>query len=221
MVHKEGPDTRYTTPVLILVIPLRLRSIAISTLFLLRCMGRTSRFWCSPPLYVSIWLYHRRFRPRVRVSVTVASCGTIAVSPRGFKVHPEEPLRLIGNQYSQQATTAGFQWFRTTGSPSNRPVSVHGPSNSRAAASRTRRSFWQGRVPERLTSSLSHMEEGQFIGRTALPAFSAAGCAFEGQDIRCSPACHTASDFQTSACGGCRRFGCAGARRCCVFKVVH
>ena len=143
MVHKEGPDTRYTTPVLILVIPLRLRSIAISTLFRLRCMGRTSRFWCSPPLHVSIWLYNRRFRPRLRVSVTKTSCRTIAVSLRGSKIHPEEPLRLIGNQYSQRATTARFQWCSTTDSPSNRPVSVHDPSKSREAASRTRRSFWQ------------------------------------------------------------------------------
>ena len=88
--------------------------------------GVTSRFWSCAALHVSIWLYHRRFRPRVRVSVTVASCGTIAVSLRGYKVHPEEPLRLIGNQYSQRATTARFQWPRAIDSPSNRPLSIQG-----------------------------------------------------------------------------------------------
>ena len=148
MVHKEGPDTRYTTPVLILVIPLRLRSIAISTLFRLRCMGRTSRFWCSPPLYVSIWLYHRRFRPRVRVSVTKTSCRTIAVSPRGFKVHPEEQPRLIGNQYSQRATTARFQWFITTDSPSNRPLSIQGCRRTEVRWLGVSRSLWARSFPD-------------------------------------------------------------------------
>ena len=148
MVHKEGPDTRYTTPVLILVIPLRLRSIAISTLFRLRCMGRTSRFWCSPPLYVSIWLYHRRFRPRVRVSVTKTSCRTIAVSPREFKVHPEEPPRLIGNQYSQRATTARFQWPGATDSPSNRPLSIQGCRRTEVRWLGVSRSLWARSFPD-------------------------------------------------------------------------
>ena len=76
--------------------------------------------------HTSIRWYIRRFRPRLRVSVTVESCGTIAVSLRGSKVHPEEPLRLIGNQYSQRATTARFQWCSTTDSPSNRPLSIQG-----------------------------------------------------------------------------------------------
>ena len=86
VIHKEGPDTRWATAVLILVILLRCRSMATSALFGLRSMGRTSRFWYSPPLHVSIWLYHRRFRPRVRVSVTKTSCWTIAVSLHGSKV---------------------------------------------------------------------------------------------------------------------------------------
>ena len=131
MVHKEGSGTRWATAVLILVILLRCRSMATSALFGLRSMGRTSRFWYSPPLHVSIWLYHRRFRPRVRVSVTKTSCGTIAVSLHGSKVHPEEPLSLIGNQHSQRATTARCQWCSTTDSPSNRPLSIQGCRRTR------------------------------------------------------------------------------------------
>ena len=65
MVHKEGPDTRYTYQVLNMVIRLRLRSIAISRLFRLRCMGPTSRIWSCAPLHVSIWLYHRRNSPHL------------------------------------------------------------------------------------------------------------------------------------------------------------
>ena len=42
--------------------------------------------------------------------------------------------------------------------------------------------FGKGRVPESQFALLSRKEEGQFVGRAALPAFSAAGCVFEGQD---------------------------------------
>ena len=142
MVHKEGPDTRWATAVLILVILLRCRSMATSALFGLRSMGRTSRFWYSPPLHVSIWLYHRRFRPRVRVSVTKTSCGTIAVSLHGSKVIDQGLSDFLNDQDSLLATTAGCQWPRATGSPSNRPRLIHPGSKSRAAASRVSRSLW-------------------------------------------------------------------------------
>ena len=42
--------------------------------------------------------------------------------------------------------------------------------------------FGNGRVPESRFALKSRKEEGQFVGRAALPAFSAAGCAFEGQE---------------------------------------
>ena len=99
---------------LILIKFARCRSMATSALFRWVRRGPTSRFWCSLLCHTSIRWYIRRFRPRLRVSVTVESCGTIAVSLHGSKVHPEEPPRLIGNQYSQRATTARFQWFSTT-----------------------------------------------------------------------------------------------------------
>ena len=130
MVHKEGPDTRYTTPVLILVIRLRLRSIAISRLFRLRCMGPTSRIWSCAPLHVSIWLYHRRHAPQIQAKLTMSSWRSPRSEPRRFAVIDQGPPRLIGNQHSQRATTARFQWPRATGSPSKGRVSfilVHFP----------------------------------------------------------------------------------------------
>ena len=42
--------------------------------------------------------------------------------------------------------------------------------------------FGKGRVPESQFALFCRKEEGQFVGRAALPAFSAAGCAFEGQN---------------------------------------
>ena len=135
MVHKEGPDTRYTTPVLILVIRLRLRSIAISRLFRLRCMGPTSRIWSCAPLHVSIWLYHRRHAPQIQAKLTMSSWRSPRSEPRRFAVIDQGPPRLIGNQHSQRATTARFQWPRATGSPSNRPLSIQGCRRTEAATS--------------------------------------------------------------------------------------
>ena len=142
MVHKEGPDTRWATAVLILVILLRCRSMATSALFAWVRGGPTSRFWSCAPLHVSIWLYHRRFRPRVRVSVTKTSCGTIAVSLHGSKVIDQGLSDFLNDQDSLLATTAGCQWCRTTGSPSNRPRSVHGPSKSPRGDLGNARSLW-------------------------------------------------------------------------------
>mgnify|MGYP000679495677 CR=1 FL=1 len=52
-----------------------------------------------------------------------------------FAVIGEGPLGILNDQDSLLATTAGCQWCSTTGSPSNRPHSVHGPSKSRAQGS--------------------------------------------------------------------------------------
>jgi len=169
MVHKEGPDTRWATAVLILVILLRCRSMATSALFGLRSMGRTSRFWYSPPLHVSIWLYHRRFRPRVRVSVTKTSCGTIAVSLHGSKVIDQGLSDFLNDQDSLLATTAGCQWFRTTGSPSNRPRSVHGPSKSRAATSGVSRSFGRRKELESRSQQKEKLTVSVFFGEELVP----------------------------------------------------
>ena len=135
MVHKEGQDTRHTTLVLILVIRLRLRSTAISTLFRLRCMGPTSRIWSCAPLHVSIWLYHRRHAPQIQAKLTMSSWRSPRSEPRRFAVIDQGPPRLIGNQHSQRATTARFQWPRATGSPSNRPLSIQGCRRTEAATS--------------------------------------------------------------------------------------
>ena len=135
MVHKEGPDTRYTYQVLNMVIRLRLRSIAISRLFRLRCMGPTSRIWSCAPLHVSIWLYHRRHAPQIQAKLTMSSWRSPRSEPRRFAVIDQGPPRLIGNQHSQRATTARFQWPRATGSPSNRPLSIQGCRRTEAATS--------------------------------------------------------------------------------------
>ena len=55
--------------------------------------------------------------------------------PARIEGHRPGPLGILSDQDSLLATTARCQWFRTTGSPSNRPHSAHGPSKSRAAAS--------------------------------------------------------------------------------------
>ena len=60
--------------------------------------------------------------------------------PPGIEGHRPGPLGILSDQDSLLATTARCQWFRTAGSPSNQPHSVHGPSKSRAAASGTSRS---------------------------------------------------------------------------------
>ena len=142
MVHKEGPDTRWATAVLILVILLRCRSMATSALFGLRSMGRTSRFWYSPPLHVSIWLYHRRFRPRVRVSVTKTSCGTIAVSLHGSKVIDQGLSDFLNDQDSLLAAdpwSSTKRYFITVTSlePKDRDVAAilpcHAPRFSKNA----------------------------------------------------------------------------------------
>ena len=52
-----------------------------------------------------------------------------------FAVIGEGPLGILNDQDSLLATTAGCQWRSATGSPSNRPPSVHGRSKSRAQGS--------------------------------------------------------------------------------------
>ena len=133
MVHKEGQDTRYTYQVLNMVIRLRLRSIAISRLFRLRCMGPTSRIWSCAPLHVSIWLYHRRHAPQIQAKLTMSSWRSPRSEPRRFAVIDQGPLGILTDHDSLLATTARCQWCSTTGSPSNRPHFVHGPSKSRAS----------------------------------------------------------------------------------------
>ena len=112
-------------------------------------------------------------------------CGVVGDDlgePPRIEGHRPGPLGILNDQDSLLATTAGCQWFRTAGSPSNRPVSVHDPSKSREAASRTRRSFWQEESQLGYNRLFKPHGRGRCVGRAALPAFSAAGCAFEGQD---------------------------------------
>ena len=105
MVHKEGPDTRYTYQVLNMVIRLRLRSIAISRLFRLRCMGPTSRIWSCAPLHVSIWLYHRRHAPQIQAKLTMSSWRSPRSEPRRFAVIDQGPLMILTDHESLLATT--------------------------------------------------------------------------------------------------------------------
>ena len=110
-----------------------------------------------------------------------------------FAVIGEGPLGILNDQDSLLATTAGCQWRSATGSPSNRPRLVHGPSKVREATSRLSRSLWDEASlsdPPRdeasfrgLTGSKEEFMGGSFVGRAALAAFSAAGCAFEGQGM--------------------------------------
>ena len=55
--------------------------------------------------------------------------------PPRIEGHRPGPLGILSDQDSLLATTARCQWCSTTGSPSNRPHSVHGPSKSRAQGS--------------------------------------------------------------------------------------
>ena len=103
--------------------------------------------------------------------------------PARIEGHRPGPLGILSDQDSLLATTARCQWCSTTGSPSNRPHSAHGPSKSRAAAS----------VASRLIRVRSCWRAGQgcrrkghgrvFVGRAGLAAFSAAARAFEGRDV--------------------------------------
>ena len=57
--------------------------------------------------------------------------------PPRIEGHRPGPLGILSDQDSLLATTARCQWRAATGSPSNQPHSVHGPSKSRAVASGT------------------------------------------------------------------------------------
>ena len=89
--------------------------------------------------------------------------------PAGIEGHRPGPLGILSDQDSLLATTARCQWFRTTGSPSNRPHSVHGPSKSRAAASvasrliRVRSFCRTGSIVQRPQG------RGSFIGEELVP----------------------------------------------------
>ena len=103
--------------------------------------------------------------------------------PPRIEGHRPGPLGILSDQDSLLATTARCQWCSTTGSPSNRPHSAHGPSKSRAAAS----------VASRLIRVRSCWRAGQgcrrkghgrvFVGRAGLAAFSAAARAFKGRNV--------------------------------------
>ena len=69
---------------------------------------------------------------------SVNNCGVVQDDrrePPRIEGHRPGPLGILSDQDSLLATTARCQWRAATGSPSNRPHSVHGPSKSRAAAS--------------------------------------------------------------------------------------
>ena len=68
--------------------------------------------------------------------------------PPRIEGHRPGPLGILSDQDSLLATTARCQWFRTTGSPSNRPHSAHGPSKSRAAASELVVRLWASEASE-------------------------------------------------------------------------
>ena len=115
---------------LILIKFARCRSMATSALFRWVRRGPTSRFWCSLLCHTSIRWYIRRFWPRLRVSVTVESCGTIAVSLHGSKV-TDQGLCVRGArvQRGDQRTEP-----RRLSGVSSLPVKV--------GAAGTRLSFW-------------------------------------------------------------------------------
>ena len=117
---------------------------------------------------------------------SVNNCGVVQDDrrePPRIEGHRPGPLGILSDQDSLLATTARCQWRSATGSPSNRPHSVHGPSKSRAAASGTSAqdlSF----EPFRAGSGLPNKGHGGvFVGRAGLAAFSAAARAFEGRDV--------------------------------------
>lgn len=103
--------------------------------------------------------------------------------PARIEGHRPGPLGILSDQDSLLATTARCQWCSTTGSPSNRPHFVHGPSKSRAAASVASRLI-RVRSCWRAGSGLPNKGHGGvFVGRAGLAAFSAAARAFEGRDV--------------------------------------
>ena len=89
--------------------------------------------------------------------------------PARIEGHRPGPLGILSDQDSLLATTARCQWFRTTGSPSNRPHSVHGPSKSRAAASRTSRSIGLEASLTPARSSKQGSKVQGFIGEELVP----------------------------------------------------
>ena len=68
--------------------------------------------------------------------------------PARIEGHRPGPLGILSDQDSLLATTARCQWHSATGSPSNRPHSVHGPSKSRAAASELVVRLWASEASE-------------------------------------------------------------------------
>jgi len=88
--------------------------------------------------------------------------------PARIEGHRPGPLGILSDQDSLLATTARCQWFRTTGSPSNRPHSAHGPSKSRAAASELVVRLW---APKLLESRFRVAEQRPWWGfcRTRRP----------------------------------------------------
>ena len=105
--------------------------------------------------------------------------------PPRIEGHRPGPLGILSDQDSLLATTARCQWFRTAGSPSNQPHSVHGPSKSRAAASELVVPLWAPKLRESRfrVAEQRPRHGGVFVGRAGLAAFSAAPCAFHGRDV--------------------------------------
>ena len=105
--------------------------------------------------------------------------------PPRIEGHRPGPLGILSDQDSLLATTARCQWCSTTGSPSNRPHSVHGPSKSRAAASELVVPLWAPKLRESRfrVAEQRPRHGGVFVGRAGLAAFSAAARAFEGRDV--------------------------------------
>ena len=117
------------------------------------------------------------------------NCGVVQDDrrePPRIEGHRPGPLGILSDQDSLLATTARCQWRSATGSPSNRPHSVHGPSKSRAAASELVVRLWAPKLRSfwRAGSGLPNKGHGGvFVGRAGLAAFSAAARAFEGRDV--------------------------------------
>ena len=103
---------------------------------------------------------------------SVNNCGVVQDDrrePPRIEGHRPGPLGILSDQDSLLATTARCQWRAATGSPSNRPHSVHGPSKSRAAASVASRlirvrSFCKDRLDRPEAS-----RERSFIGEELVP----------------------------------------------------
>ena len=103
--------------------------------------------------------------------------------PARIEGHRPGPLGILSDQDSLLATTARCQWRSATGSPSNQPHSVHGPSKSRAAASELVVRLWAPKLLESWFRVAEQRPGGVFVGRAGLAAFSAAPCAFHGRDV--------------------------------------